>query len=118
MVAPWLGPVNPSLDAIVDRLRHLAIVYSRSSCERIGGHGFSQEMMTHDGVSRGGESLKSAASILGRVARQELTMMKIALFICLLITVVSGCSSVINNSESFYRDIPRRPINWREYLTD
>jgi uncharacterized protein YceK len=45
-------------------------------------------------------------------------MMKIALFICLLITPVSGCSSVINNSESFYRDIPRRPINWREYLTD
>jgi hypothetical protein len=63
--------------------------------------------------------MKGAASILGRIARQELlTMMKIALFICLLITAVSGCSSVINNSESFYRDIPRRPINWREYLTD
>jgi hypothetical protein len=65
-----------------------------------------------------GESMKGAASILGRVARQELTIMKIALFICLLITPVSGCSSVINNSENFYRDIPRRPINWREYLTD
>jgi hypothetical protein len=45
-------------------------------------------------------------------------MKKIALFAFLLITVVSGCSSVISNSESFYKDIPRRPINWREYLTD
>jgi hypothetical protein len=62
--------------------------------------------------------MKSAISIPGMVAGQKLTMMKIALFICLLITVVSGCSSVMNNSESFYRDIPRRPINWREYLTD
>jgi uncharacterized protein YceK len=45
-------------------------------------------------------------------------MKEIALFMFLLITVVSGCSSVISNSESFYKDIPRRPINWREYLTD
>jgi hypothetical protein len=36
----------------------------------------------------------------------------------LLMIAVCGCSSVISNSESFYRDMPRRPINWREYLTD
>jgi hypothetical protein len=45
-------------------------------------------------------------------------MKKIALFMFLLITLVSGCASVVNNSESFYKDMPRRRINWREYLTD
>jgi uncharacterized protein YceK len=45
-------------------------------------------------------------------------MKKIGLSVALLITFVSGCSSVVSNSESFYRDIPRRPINWREYMTD
>jgi hypothetical protein len=39
-------------------LEALGDVYSRNSCEQIGGHGFSQEMMTHDGVSRGGESME------------------------------------------------------------
>jgi hypothetical protein len=38
------------------------ILYSRNSCERIGGHGFSQEMVMHDDVGRGGASIKSAAS--------------------------------------------------------
>lgn len=52
------------------------------------------------------------------LAKQDLTMKKIALLFCFLITVLSGCSSVISNSESFYKDMPRRPINWREYLTD
>jgi hypothetical protein len=61
--------------------------------------------------------MKAAPSILEMIAKPELTMKKIALFVFLLITVVSGCS-VISNSESFYKDIPRRPINWREYLTD
>jgi len=35
-----------------------------------------------------------------------------------LIVVLSGCSSVISDSEQFYKDRPRRPINWREYMTD
>jgi hypothetical protein len=39
-------------------------------------------------------------------------MKKIALFIFLLVTTVSGCS-VLANSERFYRDNPRRPIDWR-----
>ena len=45
-------------------------------------------------------------------------MKKIVLFALLLMTLVSGCSSVISNSESYYKNQPRRPINWREYLTD
>ena len=49
---------------------------------------------------------------------KELTMTKITLFILLLMTIVSGCSSAISNSESYYQNIPRRPINWREYMTD
>jgi len=35
-----------------------------------------------------------------------------------LIVVLSGCSFVISDSEEFYKDRPRRPINWREYMTD
>jgi hypothetical protein len=42
------------------------------------------------------------------------TMKKIALFIILLISTVSGCS-VLANSERFYRDNPPRRINWRHY---
>jgi hypothetical protein len=38
--------------------------------------------------------------------------------IVLLIAVMSGCSSVINNSERFYQEHPRGRINWREYMTD
>jgi hypothetical protein len=45
-------------------------------------------------------------------------MMKIALSIVLLATVLTACSSVISNSEDFYKNSPRRRINWREYLTD
>jgi len=45
-------------------------------------------------------------------------MKKTVLSIVLLITVLSGCSSVISNSERFYNDRPRRPINWREYMSD
>jgi hypothetical protein len=36
----------------------------------------------------------------------------------LLANVLSDCSSIIRNSESFYENIPCRPINWREYLAD
>jgi hypothetical protein len=41
-----------------------------------------------------------------------------SLFVLVLMTLVSGCASLISNSENFYRDAPRRPIHWREYLTD
>jgi hypothetical protein len=44
-------------------------------------------------------------------------MKKIVLSLSLLITLLCGCS-VISNSEEFYKDMPRRRINWREYLTD
>jgi hypothetical protein len=40
------------------------------------------------------------------------------LLIITLIAIMWGCSSVISNSEGFYKDRPRRPINWREYMTD
>lgn len=36
----------------------------------------------------------------------------------LLMNFFCACASVLNNSENFYRDRPRRPINWREILTD
>jgi len=56
--------------------------------------------------------------MVGRVARLEVTVMGIALSIILLITSMSGCTSAISNSESYYQNIPRRPIDWREYMTD
>jgi len=45
-------------------------------------------------------------------------MKKIVLFIVLLMTLVSGCSSVLTNSENYYQNQPRQRINWREYLSD
>ncbi len=62
--------------------------------------------------------MKIASSSRERVARLKLVIEKTVLSIVLLITVLSGCSSVISNSESFYKDKPRRPINWREYMSD
>ena len=57
-------------------------------------------------------------SMLSTVGRFGLTVRGILLSIILLITSMSGCTSAINNSESYYQNIPRRPINWREYTTD
>jgi len=31
---------------------------------------------------------------------------------------ISACSSVVDHSANFYKDMPRRPTNWREYLSD
>ncbi len=45
-------------------------------------------------------------------------MRNIVLFALLLITLISGCSEVLTNSEKYYENQPRRRINWREYLTD
>lgn len=36
----------------------------------------------------------------------------------MLLNFLCACASVLDNSENFYRDRPRRPINWREILTD
>lgn len=47
-----------------------------------------------------------------------LSMTKTALLIVLFVTLASRCSSVISNSEEFYKDMRRRAINWREYLSD
>ena len=43
-----------------------------------------------------------------------MTVKYIKFFIFLLLVVISGCS-VLQNSERFYRDHPRGPINWRDY---
>jgi hypothetical protein len=40
------------------------------------------------------------------------------LTLVLSLALLSGCASVIGNSENFYQDMPRRPTNWREYLSD
>jgi len=45
-------------------------------------------------------------------------MRKAVLSIALLIAVLSGCSSVISDSERFYKDQPRGRINWREYMSN
>jgi hypothetical protein len=62
--------------------------------------------------------MRIGTAILGMLARPELSPKKIGLYTVLLVTVASGCSSVISNSADFYKDMPRRRINWREYLTD
>jgi hypothetical protein len=60
--------------------------------------------------------MKIGTSIRGKDASTKLA--KIGWSLVLLVTLMSGCSSVIGNSEDFYKDMPRRRINWREYLTD
>jgi hypothetical protein len=45
-------------------------------------------------------------------------MRKLLLGLVLLANLALGCASVVRNSEEFYKDMPRRRINWREYLTD
>src|SRR6266545_5786983 len=55
-------------------------------------------------------------------APQQLIMKYIAFFIFLSLIVISGCS-VLQNSERFYRDHPRGPINpkkisWRAAQPD
>jgi hypothetical protein len=55
---------------------------------------------------------------IGLTALQKFSFKKTGLVAVLLITFVSGCSSVLDSSENFYKDMPRRRINWRDYLTD
>jgi hypothetical protein len=43
------------------------------------------------------------------------TVKYIRFFIFLLLLVISGCSSALQNSETFYRDHPPGPIRWHEY---
>ena len=63
-------------------------------------------------------TMNSGNSISGMLIKLCPLALSLALSMILPIALVSGCSSVISNSESFYEKIPRRPINWREYLTD
>ena len=62
--------------------------------------------------------MKIAGSIRRLVWLPKFTATTIGLSAILLIPLISGCGSVVANSESFYQNNPRRPINWREYLTD
>ena len=62
--------------------------------------------------------MKMAASVYRQCLTMKLTVIIIGLSIVLMTALVSGCGSVLSNSESFYQNIPRRPINWREYMTD
>ena len=57
-------------------------------------------------------------SNLTLVALPKPRLKNAGLLIVLLVTFVSGYSSDLSDSENFYKDIPRRRINWREYLAD
>jgi hypothetical protein len=60
--------------------------------------------------------MKLATSMLAMMASQK-PFRKAAWLTILLVHLVSGCT-VLQNSASFYKDQPRRPINWREYTSD
>ena len=62
--------------------------------------------------------MKTGAAMLCVGGRVEIAVTGIVLSMILLITSVTGCTSAISNSESYYQNIPRQPINWREYMTD
>jgi hypothetical protein len=69
-------------------------------------------------VRGNGESMKIGLSTICVGGRVETAVTGIVLSMILLITSVSGCSSAISNSGSYYQNIPRQPINWRESMTD
>jgi hypothetical protein len=41
----------------------------------------------------------------------------LVLFVVLPTMLVASCASIVSNSERYYQNQPRRPINWREHLT-
>jgi hypothetical protein len=45
------------------------------------------------------------------LARMRLSIILPALYL-------ASCAALLRDSENFYRDMPRRRINWRESLTD
>ena len=79
----------------------------------VGSLGTSSAFAAAEGVI----SNATLSPAFDMVSRPELSMRRITLVIFLLITMVSGCS-VLADSRNFYRDLPPRPINWREYTSD
>jgi hypothetical protein len=61
--------------------------------------------------------MRIATTLAETVAGSKTVAKRRAYFLLLLMIVVSGCTA-ISNSAGFYQDIPRRPINWREYTSD
>ena len=53
-----------------------------------------------------------------RIGKTKVAAAGFAPVMVMLIILLAGCSSIIRNSEGVYEKIPRRPINWREYMTD
>jgi len=51
-------------------------------------------------------------------SKSIVTVKYIRFFIFLLLLVISGCSSVLQNSETFYRDHPPGRIHWHEGYED
>jgi hypothetical protein len=62
--------------------------------------------------------MKLLDAIRAQVWSIRATAMTVGLVVPLFVVFLAGCGSVGQNSESFYQNMPRRPINWREYLTD
>lgn len=62
--------------------------------------------------------MKIATLIFRVIPMPTLRLTEISLALVFLINLMSGCSSVIQNTQSYYETNPREPINWREYETD
>ncbi|HVO95456.1 MAG TPA: hypothetical protein VMT22_21550 [Terriglobales bacterium] len=62
--------------------------------------------------------MKLAKSVRGCNWKVKALRLGVVLATVFPTTLLSACSEVIHNSASYYENIPRRPINWREYLTD
>lgn len=56
--------------------------------------------------------------LLESFAKRKFAIGCSVLGVILLSTLIAACSSVVSNSENFYKDMPLRPTNWREYLSD
>jgi hypothetical protein len=64
------------------------------------------------------DALRVTLSMLELVGVRGVGAISMALTIGMMFSFVSGCSSIVRNSEGFYQKIPQRPTNWHEYLTD
>lgn len=62
--------------------------------------------------------MKIATLIFRVIPMPILRLTEISLALVFMINLISGCSSVIQNTQSYYETNPREPINWREYETD
>jgi hypothetical protein len=66
----------------------------------------------------GQKEVKTAAVIVAGERKRKWGAVRLVFTMVLLTALFQGCTAVIHNSEKFYENQPRRPVNWRAVLSD